>query len=204
MAQPAPGGVGALRRRDPPDVRTRPRARLSRGCAVGWTMTNPTGPTNSTSHSNRRFARAGVIAELKEVTSALATLMARPASVLVVESLPRSVRLSGRIAWSGLRRFRATANSRSLERRRANSLAIRDRPTSNEENEEAASATATTRSRRSSRSRRCRRRSLAPWAGAPTPRWRNPTICEIEDHVPGRSSTYRGSGGRGTVARTRA
>lgn len=49
--------------------------------------------------------RAAVIAELKDATAALLSRMAAPAGRLASDSLPRSVRLGGRVMSAGVRRF---------------------------------------------------------------------------------------------------
>jgi hypothetical protein len=52
--------------------------------------------------------RGAVIAELKEATSALMGKMAAPAGQLAIDSVPRSVRLSGRAMSVGVRRLGRT------------------------------------------------------------------------------------------------
>jgi hypothetical protein len=49
--------------------------------------------------------RAAVIAELKDATSALLLKMASPVGQLASGSVPRSVRLGGRVMSAGVRRF---------------------------------------------------------------------------------------------------
>lgn len=50
-------------------------------------------------------ARSVVIRELQEATSALLSKMAAPAARLASDSLPRSVRLSGRVVSAGVQRL---------------------------------------------------------------------------------------------------